>query len=92
MNEELRIEIITSVELSMCVKIALLSLCKRAYEKDLEPLYQTFSNPVHVVGYLNNSIDYEAVGVSSRHFCLSKQLDFMDARLHPVFVCEYESI
>ncbi len=47
----MRIEVISGISLSSVTRRAIVSLCSRAFGKDLEPLFRTFREPTHVLGY-----------------------------------------
>lgn len=51
-----RVEIIAAAQLPSDTERAIISLCNRAYKEDLEPLFKTFKNTTHVIGYLDNFV------------------------------------
>jgi aminoglycoside 2'-N-acetyltransferase I len=63
---KLRIEVIEDSQLSADDRTAILSLCNRAFKRDLTELMSTFPNPVHVVGYLDGLIVSHAMWVERR--------------------------
>ena len=64
MNDEMKVEVIHSDRLSAEQLESIHSLCNRAYEEDLTPLFNTFSDATHVLGTLENSIVSHAMWVT----------------------------
>lgn len=50
-GEALTFEVVASPDLTPEKRAALVALCNRAYDEDVEPLLTTFADPVHVIGY-----------------------------------------
>ena len=56
MSEDLKLEVIRSDQLPPDHLTAIYSLCNRAYEENLEPLFKTFSDATHVLGLLDSAV------------------------------------
>ena len=56
MESELKIEVVRDIQLTSERLSAILALCNRAYQRDLTPLFNTFTGTTHVLGYLNETI------------------------------------
>lgn len=52
MNKSLEIRVVPSALLSVAERESILALCNRAYEEDMGALFETFPDPVHVIGSL----------------------------------------
>lgn len=64
MNETLKLEIIPGARLSTPQRAEILSLCHRAYEADLGPIFNTFSDATHVIARLDQGIVSHALWVT----------------------------
>ena len=62
-SEDLKIEIIRVDQLTLDHRAAIHSLCNRAYEEDLETLFETFTGATHVLGLLDATIVSHAMWV-----------------------------
>jgi len=51
MSKDLQIEIIQGPELTRDKRDNIITLCSHAFEENFEPLYNTFPNPTHLLGY-----------------------------------------
>jgi aminoglycoside 2'-N-acetyltransferase I len=61
---QLEIKIVNSQLLSQDLRVKIISLCNRAYEEDLEPLFKTFVGATHVLGYYNQLLVSHALWVT----------------------------
>jgi aminoglycoside 2'-N-acetyltransferase I len=64
MEHELDVRVIAATALQGATKSAIIELCNRAYETDVEPLYQTFKGASHVLGYLGGTLVSHAMWVT----------------------------
>lgn len=64
MEAELRLEIIQAAHLTAEQLTTIHTLCNRAYEEDLTPLFNTFIDATHVLGYLGETIVSHAMWVT----------------------------
>ena len=64
MSDHLQIKIVNGESLPDSEKRVVISLCNRAYEEDLEPLFNTFVDPTHVLGYYAGSLVSHAMWVT----------------------------
>ncbi len=64
MRKNLNIEVAHVDELAPDLKVAVLALCNRAYDEDLAPLFATFANPTHVLGFLGEALVSHAMWVT----------------------------
>jgi aminoglycoside 2'-N-acetyltransferase I len=64
MEAELRLEIIQADHLTTEQLVTIHTLCNRAYEEDLTPLFNTFIDATHVLGYLRETIVSHAMWVT----------------------------
>ena len=62
--EHIDIEVVHSKVLSENLKKEIISLCNRAYEEDMENLFETFVNATHVLGYYGDSLVCHALWVT----------------------------
>jgi aminoglycoside 2'-N-acetyltransferase I len=60
----MRIEIIPAGELEPDLLASILDMCNRAYEEDLNELFATFSDPTHVLCYLDGVLASHAMWVT----------------------------
>jgi aminoglycoside 2'-N-acetyltransferase I len=60
----MRVEVIPVAQLPAERLGALLAMCNRAYEEDLEPLFRTMSDTTHVIGWLGPSVVSHAMWVT----------------------------
>src|SRR5437763_8593531 len=63
-DERLKIEVVKGRDLAPDKKAAIVSLCNRAYDEDLEPLFRACEDPTHVIGYLDGRIISHALWVT----------------------------
>jgi aminoglycoside 2'-N-acetyltransferase I len=61
---ELRLEVIQASHLTSKQLAAIHALCNQAYEEDLTPLFATFIDATHVLGYYGKSIESHAMWVT----------------------------
>ena len=54
MEDQLQLKVVNSESLSDADRNKVISLCNRAYEEDLEPLFNTFRTAIHVLGSMPN--------------------------------------
>ena len=67
MDESLKIEVIPAAQLSPEQLAEIHALCERAYaiyDVDLEPIFQTFTDSTHVIGWLGSSMVSHAMWVN----------------------------
>ena len=62
--EQLRLEVAEDEALSTADKATILSLCNRAFERDLTSLMLTHIDPVHVIGRVDGAIVSHAMWVT----------------------------
>ena len=55
-GESLTFEVIKGPDLTPDKRAALVALCNRAYDEDVEPLLTTYADPVHVIGFLGDKM------------------------------------
>jgi aminoglycoside 2'-N-acetyltransferase I len=60
----LGIQVVRSESLSDAERRSVISLCNRAFEEDLEPLFDTFVDATHVLGYYGGSLVSHALWVA----------------------------
>ena len=63
MEDQLQLKVVNSESLSEADRNKIISLCNRAYEEDLEPLFNTFRTATHVLGYYGQSLVSHAMWV-----------------------------
>ena len=59
----IEIQVVNSVTLSPSLREEIIALCNRAYEEDLEPLFETFTGAVHLLGYCESILVSHALWV-----------------------------
>ena len=64
MVDELNIQIIETHSMTKGEKDAVLWLCRRAYEEDIQDLFETFVDPIHVLGYAGEQLVSHAMWVT----------------------------
>lgn len=64
MDPNLNLELATANHLTPEQRAAIYALCNRAYQKDLEPLFNTFHNPTHVLAWLGARLVSHAMWVT----------------------------
>lgn len=64
MSDHLRVDVVSGEHLSDADRRAVLDLCNRAYQEDLEPLFETFTDPTHILGYCGRSLVSHALWVT----------------------------
>ena len=64
MDKELQIEVIHADRLTADKLVSIHALCNRAYEEDLFPLFKTFIDTTHILGYLGKIIVSHAMWVT----------------------------
>lgn len=62
--ENFTIQVTPSENLPDNLRREILSLCNRAYEEDMEALFETFLNATHVLGYSDNQLVCHALWVT----------------------------
>jgi aminoglycoside 2'-N-acetyltransferase I len=63
-NAPLSIQVVRSDSLSDIDRRTLISLCSRAFEEELEPLFNTFVDATHVLGYWDGSLVSHALWIT----------------------------
>ena len=64
MDANLKLEVVRADQISPSFQADIHSLCTRAYEEDLTPLFSTFKDATHVLGFLGTSIVSHALWVT----------------------------
>jgi len=64
MGEKLKFEVILADQLTPGLHTDVLTLCNRAYEGDLGPIFNTFIDATHVLGFLDTSLVSHALWVT----------------------------
>lgn len=64
MSGRLRVEVVSSESLSDADRRNIILLCNRAYAEDLEPLFNTFGDAMHVLGFYAGSLVSHAMWVT----------------------------
>ena len=64
MDEHLKLEVLHADQLTSQQLADIHALCDRAYQADLEPLFRTFSDTTHVLGWWNSAIVSHAMWVT----------------------------
>jgi aminoglycoside 2'-N-acetyltransferase I len=64
MQQNLRVEVTHADELNPDVLATVHTLCNRAYEEDLSPLFATFVDATHVLGFLSGVLASHAMWVT----------------------------
>jgi aminoglycoside 2'-N-acetyltransferase I len=64
MNTELRIEVIEGQALPADERKDIIALCSRAFEEEFEALFNTFSQPTHILGYQDRKLVCHALWVT----------------------------
>jgi aminoglycoside 2'-N-acetyltransferase I len=64
MDENLRVEVLHADQLTSQQVAEIHALCNRAYHADLEPLFRTFTDPTHVLGWWGSAIVSHAMWVT----------------------------
>ena len=64
MQPSLRLEVVRAQELTPEVLTTVHALCDRAYGEDLQPLFATFVDTTHVLGYLGSTLVSHAMWVT----------------------------
>src|SRR3954462_10336955 len=55
-KNNLRLEVVKGQELSADQRASLVALCNRAYDEDVESLFSTYADPVHILAYLDSTL------------------------------------
>jgi aminoglycoside 2'-N-acetyltransferase I len=55
-GSDLTFEVVAGADLSPARRAALVALCNRAYDEDIEPLLATYTDPVHVIGHFGDKM------------------------------------
>ncbi len=63
-SDQLDIKVIRGELLSDIDRQGIVAFCSRAYEQDMEPLFDTFANATHVLGFHNGSLVSHALWVT----------------------------
>lgn len=66
MDGELQIEVVDGQTLSAFERKSIITFCSRAFEEELEALFDTFSRPTHVLGYRAGKLVSHALWVTRR--------------------------
>ena len=64
MDENLKVEVVHADQLSSQQVAEIHALCNRAYKEDLEPLFRTFTDTTHVLGWWDSAIVSHAMWVT----------------------------
>ena len=64
MSHNLKLEVVHANDLSPLLLNAIHALCHRAYEEDVGPLFATFSDATHVLGFLDGDLVSHAMWVT----------------------------
>jgi len=64
MNIDLQIEVVESQTLSVNERKNIISFCSEAFEEDLEALFNTFSQPTHIIGTKEGKLVSHALWVT----------------------------
>lgn len=64
MNNRLTIRVVQGASLSEAARSRIIALCNRAYDEDLAPLFETFVDASHVLGYYNGLFVSHALWVN----------------------------
>jgi aminoglycoside 2'-N-acetyltransferase I len=64
MDENLKLEVVHADQLAVDRLAAIHTLCQRAYQEDVEPLFRTFQGATHVIGFLGARIVSHALWVT----------------------------
>ncbi|HEY44015.1 MAG TPA: GNAT family N-acetyltransferase [Anaerolineae bacterium] len=64
MQQNLRVEVTRADELNPDLHATVLALCNRAHEEDLRPLFATFVDATHVLGFLGGALVSHAMWVT----------------------------
>jgi aminoglycoside 2'-N-acetyltransferase I len=63
MDANLKLEVVRADQLNPNLQTDIHTLCNRAYEEDLKPLFNTFIDATHVLGFLDSSLISHALWV-----------------------------
>jgi len=63
MNANLKLEVVRADQISPNLQMDIHTLCNQAYEEDLKPLFSTFIDATHVLGFLDTSLVSHALWV-----------------------------
>jgi aminoglycoside 2'-N-acetyltransferase I len=63
MDEILKVEVLHADQLTTAQLAEIHALCNRAYDADLEPLFRTFTDATHVIGWWDSAIVSHAMWV-----------------------------
>jgi hypothetical protein len=74
MNFELRIEVVEGQTLSADERKIIIDFCSRAFEEDFEPLFNTFSQPTHILGYQAGKLVSHALAVGDKRAAFGHNL------------------
>jgi aminoglycoside 2'-N-acetyltransferase I len=64
MNGELQLEVCEGQNMSADERRNIIAFCSRAFEEDLEALFNTFSQPTHILGYQSGKLVSHALWVT----------------------------
>ena len=64
MDEDLKLEVLHADQLTSQQLAEIHALCNRAYQADLEPLFRTFTDATHVVGWWGSAMVSHAMWVT----------------------------
>lgn len=60
----MNIKVLNESEIDHSTMATIINLCNQAYEEELEPIFNTFNETTHVVGYLESSLVSHALWVT----------------------------
>ena len=89
MDKKLTLEVVKAEQLTPTLLKEILALCSQAFEEEMEPLFETFKDAVHVVGFLDKEIVSHALWVTRW-----LQVDFRSPNANGVYrgSCDKEEI
>ena len=64
MDENLRVEVLHADQLTSQQVAEIHALCNRAYQADLGPLFRTFTDPTHVLGWWGSALVSHAMWIT----------------------------
>jgi aminoglycoside 2'-N-acetyltransferase I len=64
MQQNLKVEVVHTDEITHDLKAAILALCNRAYGEELTALFATFKDPTHVLGFHGGALVSHAMWVT----------------------------
>ena len=64
MDANLKLEVVRADQISPCLQADIHSICNRAYEEDLKPVFSTFIEATHILGFLGTTLVGHALWVT----------------------------